>query len=423
MSAVLILGTQWGDEGKGKIIDALTDDAEFVVRFQGGNNAGHTVINKYGEFKLHLIPSGVFEPTTKAVIANGVVIDLAVLVEEIESLEKANIHLKNRLLISPRCNIILPYHKLLEQVYEQAKGKGKTGTTGRGISPVYSDKVGYNGIRLYDLLDPQKFEERLGVQLKLKNAVLKSFGVKPLTLSDIQEELTPLLEKIKPFVTEPYPHLQKALKDRKKIILEGAQAMFLDNDWGTYPFVTASTIVSGGVTGGAGIAPQHLTKVIGVVKAYTTRVGEGPFPTEFDLNESDKMRELGNEYGATTGRARRCGWLDLEMIRFAAEINGLTDLAITKIDILDTYEEIKVCTGYKYKGKEVRYYDGDEVFLSKVEPEYKVFKGWMSSTKSITSYDDLPKEAKIYIDEIEKQTGVKVSYISTGARRDEMIIR
>lgn len=423
MGVVLILGTQWGDEGKGKIIDALSKNSEFVVRFQGGNNAGHTVINPLGEFKLHLIPAGVFEKKSRVAIANGVVIDPEVLVEEIESLEKAGVELKNRLYISPRCHIILPYHKLLEKVYEEAKGKGKTGTTGRGIGPVYSDKVGYNGIRLYDMMNPKKFENKIKVQLKLKNAVLKSYGVKPLSYDQIEKTLEPIRTKLLPFVIEPFPFIQQALKKDKKVMIEGAQAVFLDNDWGTYPFVTASTIVSGGITGGAGIAPKYLKDVIGVIKAYTTRVGEGPFPTEFDVSESDHIRNLGMEFGATTGRARRCGWLDLEMVRFAVELNGINHLALTKIDVLDTYKEIKLCTGYELNGKTLRYYDGDEVFLDHVKPIYKTMKGWLSKTKGVTSFDKLPKEAKDYIAEIEKQTGAKVTYISTGPSRGEMITR
>ncbi len=423
MGVVLILGTQWGDEGKGKVIDALSKNSEFVVRFQGGNNAGHTVINPLGEFKLHLIPAGVFEKKSKVAIANGVVIDPEVLVEEIESLEKAGIDLKNRLYISPRCHIILPYHKLLEKVYEEAKGKGKTGTTGRGIGPVYSDKVGYNGIRLYDLMDPKKFKNKLEIQLGLKNAILKSYGIKPLSFSTIEKTMKPIRKKLLPYINEPFPFIQEALKKNKKIMIEGAQAVFLDNDWGTYPFVTASTIVSGGITGGAGIAPKYLKEIIGVIKAYTTRVGEGPFPTEFDASESEHIRNLGLEFGATTGRARRCGWLDLEMVRFAVELNGITDLALTKIDVLDTYKEIKLCTGYKLEGKILRYYDGDEIFLDNVEPVYKTMKGWQSSTKGVTLFDKLPREAKAYIAEIEKQTGVKVAYISTGPSREEMIAR
>lgn len=421
MSVELILGLQWGDEGKGKVIDFLSQGSDYVVRFQGGNNAGHTVINPLGEFKLHLIPSGIFQQKTKAVIANGVVLDLDVLLEEIEMLKKAGIDLTNRLFISPRCHVILPYHKVLEKVYEKAKGNGKTGTTGRGIGPVYSDKVGYNGIRLYDLLDKESLSKKLKTQLKLKNSLLSAYEEETISFQKLLTQLLKNVAQLKPYIKEPFPFLQKALQDSKRILVEGAQAVFLDNDWGTYPFVTASTIVSGGITGGAGIAPQHIKGVIGVTKAYTTRVGEGPFPTEFDKKDSEHMRSLGNEFGATTGRARRCGWLDIEMIRFAVELNGITKLALTKIDVLDSYDTIRICTGYKLNGKRVRYYDGDALFLGKVTPVYKNLKGWQTSTKGITDYKKLPKEAKDFVREIENQTGVKICYISTGPSREEMI--
>ncbi len=423
MSARLILGVQWGDEGKGKIIDALSQNSDMVIRFQGGNNAGHTVINPLGEFKLHLIPAGIFNPKVKAVISNGVVLDLEVLSEEIDSLVKGGVDPKGRLIISPRCNIILPYHKLLEGLNERIKGNSKTGSTGRGIGPVYADKVSYNGIRLYDFLDKNKFKEKLEVQLKLKNAILKSFDIKPLKFDDIEKSLSHLRKKLAPFIQEPFPIIQEALSKNKKVLLEGAQAVFLDNDWGTYPYVTASTIVSGGITGGAGIAPQHLSEVIGVVKAYTTRVGAGPFPTEMNAKEDEKLRQLGHEFGATTGRSRRCGWLDLEMIKFARELNGITSLALTKIDILDTYREIKICVGYTLNGKKVRYFDGDAYFLEKVKPVYKTMPGWLSATKGITVYEKLPPKAKNYISEIEKIAGVKISYISTGPSRKETIKR
>jgi len=423
MSASLILGAQWGDEGKGKIIDALSQNSDMVIRFQGGNNAGHTVINPLGEFKLHLIPAGVFNPKTTAIITNGVVLDLAVLSEEIDSLIKGGVDLKGRLLISPRCNIILPYHKLLEGLNERIKGNSKTGSTGRGIGPVYADKVSYNGIRLYDFMDKEKFKAKLTIQLKLKNAVLGSFDIEQLSYEAIEKDLAPLRKKLASYIQEPFPIIQKALKSNKKVLIEGAQAVFLDNDWGTYPFVTASTLVSGGITGGAGIAPQYLNEVIGVIKVYTTRVGEGPFPTEMDTEEDEKLRQLGHEFGATTGRARRCGWLDLEMVKFAVDLNGITQLALTKIDIMDSYDEIKLCTGYTYKGKKVNYYDGDASFLDEVTPVYKTMPGWKSSTRGLTEYEKLPKNAKLYIAEIEKLTGVKITYISTGPSRAETIER
>ncbi len=421
MAMTLVVGSQWGDEGKGKIIDYLSKNSDYIIRFHGGNNAGHTIINDYGKFAMHLIPSGVFYKNTTAIIANGTVLELQVLVDEIEMLKKVGINLANRLIISPRCHIIMPYHKLLEKVYEKAKGKKKTGSTGRGIGPVYADKVSYNGIRLIDLFDKKLFREKLTVQLLIKNKILQALGEKILDQKEIEKNLFAYFEKLLPFIKEPYPILQKAIKQKKHLLFEGAQGIFLDNDWGTYPFVTASTSLSGGITAGTGIPAQKLTSVIGVVKAYTTRVGEGPFPTELPNGIGEKLRTIGGEFGATTGRPRRCGWFDAELIRFAGEINGFTELAITKLDILDTFKEIKICTHYVLNRKRVSYFDGDANFLAKVKPVYKTFKGWQKSTRGITKYKDLPKEAKKYIKEIEKLIGVKIKLISTGQKREEII--
>ncbi len=421
MAVTLIIGSQWGDEGKGKIIDNFSEKSDFVVRFNGGNNAGHTIINSYGKFAMHLIPSGVFNKKTKVIIANGVVLDLEVLISEIETIKKAGINLKNRLFISPRCHLIMPYHKLLDRLYEETKGKAKTGTTGRGIGPVYADKVSYNGIRLADLADKKTFSEKLETQLLIKNKILKALGEKPLLQKDIEKEYFRFFKKIKPFVVETYPILKKAIDSKKNILLEGAQGVFLDNDWGTYPFVTASTVLSGGVTAGAGISPKKIDNIIGIAKAYTTRVGAGPFPTELFDKDGDKLTELGKEYGATTGRKRRCGWFDAELIRFAAEINGFTEIAITKLDILDTFSTIKICTHYSLNGKKVGYEDGDAIFLGKVKPVYKIMPGWMKTTKGAKKYKDLPVNAKKYLNELEKLIKVKIKYISTGEKRDEII--
>lgn len=421
MAVTLVVGSQWGDEGKGKIIDYLSKNANFVVRYHGGNNAGHTVINRRGTFKMHLIPSGIFYDKTKAVIANGVVLDLEVLIGEIENLKKAGISLKNRLYISPRCHIIMPYHKLLDKLYEEAKGKAKTGTTGRGIGPVHSDKVSYNGIRIIDLINKDIFSEKLKVQLLLKNKILRALGEKELSQKEIEKKYFEHREKIKEFVFEPYGILQKAINDKKNILLEGAHGVFLDNDWGTYPFVTASTVVSGGITAGAGIAHKNLKRIVGVVKAYTTRVGSGPFPTELFDQTGNKLREKGGEFGTTTGRPRRCGWFDSELIRFASEINGYTEIAITKLDVLDSFKEIKICTAYSLNGKKVNYFDGDANFLSKVKPILKTLKGWQKPVRGIKKYSDLPKEAKDYLKEIEKQVGARIRFISTGGDRSEIV--
>ncbi len=445
MRASLVIGSQWGDEGKGKIADFLSNKADYVVRFNGGNNAGHTVINQYGTFPLHLIPSGIFSKAT-AIIANGTVLDLQVLAEEIAMLEKAGISLIGRLLISPRCHVIMPYHKILDNLYEEAKGKAKTGTTGRGIGPVFADKVSYNGLRLYDLMDKKQFGDKLATQLKvknkiiaalsendtlfpykkhagIKNKVMKTIGHKPLDQKEIETELYKYFAKIEPFISEPYPVLSQATKTDKQILFEGAQAAFLDNDWGTYPFVTASSIVSGAINAGTGIPTTGLTEIIGVVKAYTTRVGAGPFPTELFDTDGDTLRNAGAEFGTTTGRPRRCGWFDAELIRFASELNGFTSIAITKLDILDAFKTIKICTGYTHKGKKVHYFDGDAEFLNQVKPVYKTVPGWQQSTKGITEYEKLPKAAQNYIAEIEKLVGVKASLIATGPKREEIIVR
>lgn len=423
MAVKLVIGTQWGDEGKGKIIDFLADNADFVVRFQGGNNAGHTVINQFGKFSIHLIPSGIFADGAKACISNGVVIDLEVLINEIETIKKAGIKVEERLFISPRCHLIMPYHKLLDNLFEEAKGKVKTGTTGRGIGPVYADKVSYNGIRIFDLLNEKVFSEKLHLQLLIKNKIIKALGDKALDEKEIRKTYLEYAEQIRQFVREPYPLLMEAVKNNKNVLYEGAQAVFLDNDWGTYPFATASNILSGAINAGSGITANKLNEIIGVTKAYTTRVGTGPFPTELIDETGAELGKAGHEFGTTTGRPRRCGWFDAEMIRFAAQLNGFTKLALTKIDILDNFERIMICTGYEYGGKVVNYIDGDAVFLEKVTPIYKTMDGWMESTKGIKKFSDLPKNVKAYIEEIEKQSGVKIAFISTGPEREEIIVR
>jgi adenylosuccinate synthase len=381
MAVSLIIGSQWGDEGKGKIIDNFAAKSDFVVRFNGGNNAGHTIINSYGKFAMHLVPSGVFNKRTKSVIGNGVVLDLEGLITEIVNIENAGIKLKNRLFISPRCHLIMPYHKLLDRLYEEAKGKAKTGTTGRGIGPCYADKVSYNGIRLGDLENKKIFSEKLRVQLLVKNKILKALGEKPLVQKEIEKKYYQMFKQIKPYVVEAYPVLKKALDLKQNILLEGAQGVFLDNDWGTYPFVTASTVLAGGVTAGAGISPRKIDNIIGVAKAYTTRVGAGPFPTELFDKDGDKLTEQGKEYGATTGRRRRCGWFDAELIRFAGEINGFTAIALTKLDILDNFPKIKICTHYLLNGKKVSYANGNADSLGKVKPVYKIMSGWMTTNQ------------------------------------------
>jgi adenylosuccinate synthase len=423
MAVEIVIGSQWGDEGKGKIVDFLAGKADFVVRSHGGNNAGHTVINQYGTFPMHLIPSGIFAKNAKACITNGVVLDLEVLVSEVEVLEKAGFKLAGRLFISPRCHVIMPYHKILDKLYERARGRAMTGTTGRGIGPVYADKVSYNGIRIFDLLNPSLFSEKLSVQLVLKNKIIQAFSAKPLEQKEIEANLLSLIKKIKPYIQEPYPLLLRALKNKKAVLFEGAHGVFLDNDWGTYPFVTASTVLTGGITAASGIPAKEIGEVCAVVKAYTTRVGAGPFPTELFDATGDALRKEGHEFGTTTERPRRCGWLDAELIRFAVQINGVTKIALTKLDILDNFSEIKLCTGYELDGKKVNYYDVDSSFLERVKPIYKILKGWKQTTRGITKYEDLPLHAKQYIKEIENQISTPVAYISTGPAREEIIVK
>lgn len=421
MPVSIVIGAQWGDEGKGKIIDYLSQRADLIVRFHGGNNAGHTIINSYGKFALHLIPSGIFNQKAKSAIANGVVIDPHVLVEEIKSLKSSGLNLNGRLLISPRCHLIMPYHKLLDSLYEEAKGKNKTGTTGRGIGPVYADKVSYNGIRVGDLADKELFRKKLETQLSVKNKIIKALGEKPIDLKTVDKEYQLLYREFKQYVQETYSEISSHIKSRKEVLLEGAQGNFLDNDWGTYPYVTASSMVSGNATAGAGVPPQKINEVMGVVKAYTTRVGSGPFPTEQENETGEKLREIGNEFGATTGRKRRCGWLDLVILKFASDLNGFTNVAITKLDILDTFPQVKVCVGYTLSGKKVSYEDLSTENLFHVKPIYKTFKGWMNNTIGFTNYNDLPKEAKDYLKFMEKFLGVPIKYISTGPKRNEII--
>lgn len=421
MSTTIVIGSQWGDEGKGKIIDYLASNSDYVVRFHGGNNAGHTIINNQGKFALHLIPSGIFNPKAKNIISNGVVLDLEILISEIESLQKAGVKINNRLYISPRAHLIMPYHKLLDNLYEVAKGKSKTGTTGRGIGPCYADKISYNGIRVGDLVDKNSFSNKLEIQLRVKNKILKALGSEPLHQKEIEKKFFEYRKKILPYVSETFALLNLEIEKNKKILFEGAQGVFLDNDWGTYPFVTASSMASGGITQYSGVSPLKIKNILGVAKAYTTRVGSGPFPTELNNNIGEKLRKEGNEYGATTGRERRCGWLDLELLRFAAKMNGFTGFVLTKLDVLDNFSEIKVATHYEYKGKKIHYEDLGLIDMEKIKPVYKTFNGWQTKTNGINKFEKLPKEAKEYVRFIEKEIRTPIKYISTGSKRNETI--
>lgn len=418
MPAESVLGLQWGDEGKGKIVDLLAQNSDFVVRYHGGNNAGHTVVLGEKKFFFRLIPSGIFHKRSTAIIANGVVLDPEVLIGEMDILEAEGVNLKKKLIISPRCHLILPYHKELDIAYENARGKHKLGTTKRGIGPAYSDKVSYNGIRVYDLLNWSDFAEKFRFQAKIKNKILKTFGVKPINISSALTKLKKQRTRILPYVKDTFEILNDAVLQRKKILFEGAHGIMLDLDWSPYPFATASNTVVGSVNTGSGLPANNLSNVIGIVKAFTSRVGEGPLPTELHGRLADSIRERGGEYGTTTGRPRRIGWLDLEAVRFSCRINNVKEIVITKLDILSGLLELKVCIGYIMNGRKLHYSDCGYKELAKVKPVYRKFSGWMDDVSGIRKFSKLPKECKEYLNYISKFLGVKIKFVSVGAERN-----
>jgi adenylosuccinate synthase len=421
MSVTAVIGSQWGDEGKGKVVDYLAERANYVARFNGGNNAGHTVINEHGTFKIHLVPSGIFAKNTIGLIGGGVVIDPAVLIDEITMLNKAGVGVDGRLWISPRSHLIMPYHTILDGLYEDAKGEGATGTTRRGIGPVFADKVSYNGIRWSDFTS-DAFESRLKVQLELKNKIIAALGGDALKYNEIRNQYRTYYEKVKPYIRELFSLVQAGLKADESFLLEQAMGTFLDTDWGTYPFVTGSTTIPSAASAGLGIPPRYITNVIGVTKAYTTRVGAGPLPTEITDTRSAVFEQFG-EVAATTGRIRRVGWLDLEIVRTAVLLSGVTELCLTKLDVLSGLEDIQVCVGYKVDGKDATYMDVDAYGLEKVELVYQTFKGWNEDLSKAKSYDDLPSRAKDYIKMIESFSSVPVKWIGVGPERDATIRR
>lgn len=421
MPVTAVIGSQWGDEGKGKVVDYLAGSADYVARFNGGNNAGHTVINEFGTFKIHLVPSGIFARNAIGLIGGGVVIDPAVLIEEIETLNRAGVGVDGRLWISPRSHLIMPYHKILDGLYEEAKGAGATGTTRRGIGPVFADKVSYNGIRWSDF-DSRAFESRLQVQLELKNKIIQALGGKALSYEEIRDTYREYHLRLKPYIRELFTLVQDGLKAEKSFLLEQAMGTFLDTDWGTYPFVTASTTIPSAASAGLGIPPRHITHVIGVTKAYTTRVGAGPLPTEIHETESEVYRKFA-ETAATTGRTRRVGWLDLEIVRTAAQLSGMTELCVTKLDVLSGLEELRVCTRYELSCNPVRYADVDSYGLELVEPVYETVPGWKEDISNTRSFEELPATAQAYIKRIEEAAAVPVRWIGVGPERDATIRR
>lgn len=423
MAVSAIVGAQWGDEGKGKFVDILAQDADLVVRYNGGNNAGHTIMNEFGTFKLHLVPSGIFHPQARCIIGPGVVIDLATLVEELREFEAAGIDFKNRLFISPRCHLILPYHRALDRLYEEAKGRLSTGTTGRGIGPAYADKAGYNGIRLSDMARRSLFGEKLGTQVSIKNRLILALGGETMSADRIASDYLEYYNYLQPFVRETFGMVHEHIRDGKNVLLEGAQAALLDPDWGGYPFVTASTTLVSAATAGAGVPARSIERVIGVAKAYTTRVGNGPYPTELTGAIGEHIRKNGQEFGTTTGRPRRCGWFDAEALRFAAAINGFTELALTKLDVFDDFETIQLATGYEWGGQPAHYYDGDAIFLEECRPVYEPWAGWQQPIAAAKQFEDLPEAAQRYIARLEQVTELPARYIGVGPRREETIIR
>ncbi len=427
MPVQIIVGAQWGDEGKGKIVDHLSEKVDIVARYQGGANAGHTVVlpPKKGkpekEYVLHLIPSGIFHPHVICVIGNGVVLDPAALMLEIEQLKKAGIKIKNRLLISHNAHLIMPYHKLLDAARE--KGVVNIGTTGRGIGPAYIDKYMRTGIRVVDLLNREILCKKLKRNIESSNELLsKLYQSQKLDVDSIIAEYQEFDRKFDEYITDTSEYLNNALQKNKKILAEGAQGALLDVDHGTYPFVTSSNPTSGGACTGLGIPPTSINSIVGIVKAYSTRVGNGPFPTELDNETGEYLRKTGGEYGATTGRPRRCGWLDAVSLKYSVRVNGVQKVAITKLDVLDELKEIKVCTGYTVGTKKLNRFPTDAQTLDAVKPNYQSFKGWQAKTSDIRKFSKLPKEAKRYIEAVEKLIEAKIWMVSVGARRDQTLI-
>ena len=421
MSAFIVLGAQWGDEGKGKMTDYLAEEADVVVRFQGGNNAGHTVEVGDRQYKLHLIPSGILYDNKLNVIGNGVVVDPKALFEEIGYLEKEGVKVTpEKLIISDRAHLIMPYHRVLDILKEKARGKNDIGTTGKGIGPCYTDKFERCGIRVCDLLHEDVFEEKLRENIKMKNEyITKVLGGEALDAEEILVQYKQYAEKIGPFVKDTSVKVYDSIKEDKTVLFEGAQGMLLDIDHGTYPYVTSSNTTAGGVSNGIGVGPNMIKNAVGITKAYTTRVGKGPFPTELENETGEWIRTKGHEYGVTTGRSRRCGWLDLVIVKSAVRVSGLTSLAVTKIDTLAGLDKLKVCVGYKFNGEIIDYFPASLEDLAKCEPIYEEFDGWDDSVADARSYDEIPENAKKYLERISEFTGTRISIVSVGPRRDQ----
>lgn len=423
---IVIIGAQWGDEGKGKVVDLLADRFDLVARYQGGHNAGHSVYVGDKAFVLRLLPSGIIHEGKTCVLGNGMVIDPKAFFEEVDQMASQGISITpERLKVSSRAHLILPYHRVLDHTTEERLGNEKVGTTLRGIGPAYEDKAGRRGIRVADSLVPEVLRGRVERNLVEANRVIQAYGQEPLEAEPIIAEYTELAERMRPFVTETTHFMAQAIKDNKRVLLEGAQATLLDVDHGTYPYVTSSNPTAGGAAVGLGIPPHRITGVLGIVRTYATRVGEGPFPTEM-LDEEESManliRERGREYGSVTKRPRRCGWFDAVATRYAAELNGFNSIALTKLDVLDELDEIKVCTGYEINGERVDHFPAVSHELRDIKPIYEVLEGWKTSTLGTTRIEDLPPKARAYVAFLAKEIGVEIGLISTGPERDQTII-
>ncbi|HYT55582.1 MAG TPA: adenylosuccinate synthase [Verrucomicrobiae bacterium] len=424
MSNVAIIGAQWGDEGKGKVVDLFTDEADIVVRFQGGNNAGHTLVVNGDKTILHLVPSGALHPDKLCVIGNGVVVDPEILIEEIQTLKRRG-HLVDdeQLRISEQAHVIMPYHKAIDLARERLRGKGKIGTTGRGIGPAYEDKVARTGIRFVDLLEEDTFREKLQRNIEEKNIYLKAIlKEKTLDFDKIHVSYGRYREKLRKFVTNTGLLLDQEMRAGKRVLFEGAQGTLLDVDHGTYPYVTSSSTVTGGACSGSGVGPQHIQQVIGISKAYTTRVGSGPFPTELNGPDGETLRREGAEFGATTGRSRRCGWFDAVGVRHAVRMNGMTGIALTKLDVLTGFKKIPICTAYRYESKDLHEFPASSKVMHGAQPVYEELAGWEAPLGDARNFSDLPASAQKYVRRIEEVVGTKIILVSVGPGREQTIL-
>jgi adenylosuccinate synthase len=422
MSSLVIVGTQWGDEGKGKIVDIVSADADLVVRFQGGANAGHTVVINSDQFVLHLLPTGILHEGKVCVLGNGVVIDPKRLITEVDEVSKKGISVEGRLFVSEVAHITMPYHRLFDEAREIKRESRKIGTTHRGIGPTYTDKMARVGIRAIDLLYPEVFEEKLKANTEEKNFLLeKYYAYERVSFQSTLEEYREYAERMRPWIADTSVIVNEFISDGKMVLFEGAQGTLLDVDFGTYPFVTSSSTVAGGACTGVGVGPTKIDRVLGVTKAYTTRVGAGPFPTEFSEELDEMMRVKGREYGAATGRPRRCGWFDALVVRRAVRLSGIDEIAVTKLDVLDGMESLQICNGYKYKGEILREFPSQTAILDECEPVYEEAEGWAGSTRGARKLEEMPGEARKYLDRIAELVGAKIALVSVGPRRDEIV--